>query len=133
MRILFLVLWKLTGFDPDLEDPRKEGKHNTQTGGASAHKRQEYEIGRYKPFGNCLTLESEVFILDEERDFKVAERRREKHSLGIDIRVLYKGNVVVVMDLKTSKRHRGFSRTKAIEIGKRNGNVPVIEFFIPFL
>jgi RHS repeat-associated protein len=112
----------------ELKGARFKGKDAGVTG-SRAHKLLEKRIGKYKPFGKYVTLKAEVFY-DKDKN---PTKRNKAGSLGVDIQVIYKGKVVVVLDLKTSKRYRGFTKSTAIEIGRRNGNVPVIEIFIPFL
>jgi RHS repeat-associated protein len=132
--VVNFVIRELTGFDPDKEDPRKDKKkHNAQTGGTSAHKRLEYAIEDYKPFGNFVTLKSEVFVDINGKKPMLGKGRGA--TIGIDIEVWLEGKIVVLLDLKTGKR--GFTNSRANDHAdrrkKEHGNIPVIEIFIPFL
>ena len=131
--VINFVISKLTGFNPDLEDPRKGGvKHNAQTGGTAAHeklRRISKELGSYHPFGKFVTLKAEVFLDANGNKPKEVGRRG---AIGIDIEVWLENKLVVLIDLKTGKA--GFTLDRAKDHSKRRGgNIPVIEVFIPFI
>ena len=124
----------LTGYDPDVEDPRRSGKkHTAQTGGTAAHKKLELAIRKYKPFGKYVTLIPEIYLDDgtSAKGGYIKKHRGYKNAIGIDIEVWMEGKLMVIMDLKTGKN--GFTLSRARDHGNRRGGVPVIEIFMPFL
>ncbi len=76
----------------ELAGARFKGK-NAGVAGSRAHKLLEKRIEKYKPFGKYVTLKAEVFY-DKDKN---PTKRNKAGSLGIDIQVIYKGEVVVVL------------------------------------
>jgi len=114
-------------------------KGNEQVRGSRAHKYLEYKIAKYRPLGQYVKLEPEVYMDDKCNRSK----RNCDNSIGIDILVKIRTGKnsykpMVLIDLKTGSRKKpngknGFPLSRAKDHGNRHGNVPVIEVYIPFL
>jgi hypothetical protein len=107
--------------------------------GSKAHKHLEKKIASFRPLGQYVKLEVEVFLDDKGK----RGARNGGGLIGIDILVKVRigkrsYKPMVLIDLKTGTRknpnsRNGFSLSRAKEHGRRHGNIPVIEVYIPFI